>query len=83
MLSQLATAAKVVGVKQSKKAIRDGKATRVYIALDAEQRVLRPVCDLCREMNVPVEEVTTMTELGDACAIDVGAAVVTVLSESC
>lgn len=81
MLSQLAAAAKVVGVKQSKKAIRDGKAARVLIALDAEQRVLRPICDLCREMNVPVEEVATMAELGDACSIDVGAAVVAVLSE--
>lgn len=80
MLSQLATAAKVVGVKQSKKAIRDGAAARVFVALDAEQRVLRPICDLCREMNVPVEEVATMAELGDACSIDVGAAVVAVLN---
>lgn len=79
MLSQLAAAAKVVGVKQSRKAIRDGKAQRVYIALDAEQRVLRPICDLCREMSVPVEEVATMDELGKASRIDVGAAVVTVL----
>ena len=46
MLSQLTAAAKVVGVKQSRKAIRDGKAARVYIALDAEQRVLRPICDV-------------------------------------
>ena len=44
------------------------------MALDAEQRVLRPICDLCREMNVPVEEVATMAELGLACQIDVGAA---------
>mgnify|MGYP002799982539 FL=1 len=81
MLSQLTAVAKVVGVKQSRKAIRDGKAARVYVALDADQRVLRPICDLCREMNVPVEEVATMAELGLACQIDVGAAVVTVLAE--
>ena len=81
MLSQLQTAAKVVGVKQSKKVIRDGKAVRVFVALDAEPRVLRPICDLCRDMNVPVEEVTTMTELGEASKIDVGAAVVTILAE--
>ena len=82
MLSQLQTAAKVVGVKQSKKAIRDGNATRVFIALDAEQRVLRPVYDLCREMHVPVDEVDTMAMLGSACKIDVGAAVVTVLKDA-
>ena len=81
MLSQLQTATKVVGVKQSKKAIRDGRAARVVVALDADPRVLRPICDLCRDMNVPVDEAATMAELGDACMIDVGAAVVTVLSE--
>lgn len=81
MLSQLQAATKVIGVKQSKKAIRDGKAARVVVALDAEQRVLRPIFDLCRDMNIPVEEAYTMAELGDACKIDVGAAVVTILSE--
>ena len=81
MLSQLSAAAKVVGVKQSRKAIRDGKAARVFIALDVEQRVLRPICDLCRDMDVQLEEVATMAELGKACQIDVGAAVVAVLAE--
>ncbi len=81
MLSQLSATSKVVGVKQSAKAIKSGRADRVYIALDAEQRVLRPICELCRQMQVEVEEVATMAELGDACMIDVGAAVVTVLTE--
>ena len=39
MLSELRTAHKVIGVKQSKKAIRDGAAAGVYIALGAEKRV--------------------------------------------
>ena len=43
MLSQLSQAAKVVGVKQSKKAIRDGNAQTVFVADDAEQRVIRPI----------------------------------------
>ena len=38
MLSALRTAHRVIGVKQSKKAIRDGAAAEVYIALDAEKR---------------------------------------------
>ena len=81
MLSQLAQAAKVVGVKQSNKAIKEGKAVGVFIADDAEQRVIRPIADLCRQMNVPLTEVPTMAELGDAAGIDVGAAVVTILAE--
>lgn len=79
MLSELRTAHKVIGVKQSKKAIRDGKAEEVFVALDAEKRVVGPVYDLCSETDTKLTEITTMTELGDAAGIDVGAAVVTVL----
>ncbi|MDY3711213.1 MAG: ribosomal L7Ae/L30e/S12e/Gadd45 family protein [Agathobaculum sp.] len=79
MLSELRTAHKVIGVKQSKKAIRDGAAAEVYIALDAERRVTGPIYELCSETNTRISEITTMAELGDAAGIDVGAAVVTVL----
>ena len=79
MLSELHTAHKVIGVKQSKKAIRDGAAAEVYVALDAEKRVVGPVYELCSETDTRITEITTMAELGDAAGIDVGAAVVTVL----
>lgn len=78
MLSQLKTLNKVVGVKQSKKVIKDGSAKTVFIAADAETRVKKPVAELCREMQVEVIEVPTMEELGKACGIDVGAAIVAV-----
>ena len=74
MLSELHTAHKVIGVKQSKKA-----AAQVFVALDAEKRVVGPIYELCSEHGMEVTEVTTMTELGDAVGIDVGAAVVVVL----
>lgn len=81
MLSELHTAHKVIGVKQSKKAIRDGAAAEVYVALDAEKRVVGPVYELCSETGTKVTENTTMAELGDAVGIDVGASVVTVLRD--
>ena len=79
MLSELRTAHKVIGVKQSKKAIRDGAAAEVYVALDAEKRVVGPIYELCSETDTRITEITTMAEMGDAAGIDVGAAVVTVL----
>ncbi|MCQ5130109.1 ribosomal L7Ae/L30e/S12e/Gadd45 family protein [Butyricicoccus faecihominis] len=82
MLSELRTAHKVIGVKQSKKAIRDGAAAEVFVALDAEKRVTAPIYELCGETNTKVSEITTMAELGDAAGIDVGAAVVTVLRQT-
>ena len=81
MLSELHTAHKVIGVKQSKKAIRDGAAAEVYVALDAEKRVVGPVYELCSETDTRITEITTMAELGDAVGIDVGASVVTVLRD--
>ena len=54
MLSQLSSAAKVVGVKQSKKVIRDGSATHALIAADAERRITSPIYELCEAHNVPV-----------------------------
>lgn len=79
MLSELRTAHKVIGVKQSKKAIKDGTAAEVFVALDAEKRVVGPIYELCSETDTKVSEITTMAELGDAAGIDVGAAVVAVL----
>lgn len=79
MLSELNTAAKVVGIKQSKKAVRDGKAVRVFIAEDAESRVTSQISDLCSECGVEVVRAPSMKELGAAAGIAVGAAVVTVV----
>ena len=79
MLSELRTAHKVIGVKPSQKAIKDGAAAEVFVALDAEKRVVGPIYELCSETDTKVSEITTMAELGDAAGIDVGAAVVTVL----
>ena len=75
MLSELHTAHKVIGVKQSKKAIRDGAAAQVFVALDAEKRVVGPIYELCSEHGMEVTE----TDLHYSFGIDVGAAVVVVL----
>ena len=53
MLSELHTAHKVIGVKQSKKAIRDGAAAQVFVALDAEKRVVGPIYELCKLPRSP------------------------------
>ena len=76
MLTELASREKVIGVKQSARAIRDGRAQRVFLACDADELVLEPI----RSGSLPVEEGYTMAQLGRACGIAVGAAVVTVLN---
>lgn len=73
MLSELAKAEKVVGLKQTKRAIADGTAQNVYIAEDAEMRLRLEISLLCESYNVPVTMVESMKALGGACGIKIGA----------
>ena len=79
MLTELASRKKVAGVKQSVRAIRDGRASRVFLACDADEPVLTPLRQICGDL--PVVTSYTMAQLGRVCGIAVGAAVVTELKE--
>ena len=81
MLTELASLEKVIGVKQSRKSIREGRAKRVYLACDADPAITAPVADSCVSADIPVDTAHTMAQLGHACQITVGASVVAVLSE--
>ncbi|GHU88007.1 50S ribosomal protein L7ae [Clostridia bacterium] len=65
---------RVVGLKQSRKAVKDGLAVKVFIARDAEPHVREPFEALCKEASVAVEYIDTCAELGKTCGIDIGAA---------
>lgn len=73
---------KLVGIKQTTKAIKSGEANVIYVAKDAENKLIEPVVTLAKENGCPrIEYVDTMKELGKLCGIDVGAAVAVVLKE--
>ncbi|CUH97842.1 hypothetical protein P22_3989 [Propionispora sp. 2/2-37] len=78
-LDTLKQASKVIGVKQAVKTVEKNKASKVYMAQDADERIVRSLRDVCQQNHVPIEMVTTMSELGKACGIEVGAAAVAVL----
>ena len=80
VITELASQEKVIGVKQSRKAIREGRAKRVYLACDADPAITEPVAASCAEAGIPVETDYTLAQLGEACRISVGASVVAVLS---
>ncbi|MBE6085973.1 MULTISPECIES: ribosomal L7Ae/L30e/S12e/Gadd45 family protein [Selenomonas] len=73
-LEALKTAKRVIGIKQVAKAVKREAATEVFIADDADAKVVEPLETLCTEQNVPVSRVSSMKELGTACNIEVGAA---------
>ena len=79
MLSVLASSNRVAGVKQSGKAVREGRAARVFLARDADPAITEPMEEECAVRGVPVETEFTLAELGRACRISVGAAVAVIL----
>ncbi|KGR75319.1 ribosomal L7Ae/L30e/S12e/Gadd45 family protein [Lysinibacillus fusiformis] len=68
----------IIGTKQAVKAIRAGQVTELFVALDADNWVTDPVVILAKEVGVPVSLVESKKELGKACGIHVGAAVVAI-----
>ena len=82
LISQLQTEHKVVGVKQSRKAVQRGEARLVFLAEDADPQVTEPMQALCNEAQVPVELIPKMRELGAACGIRLGCAVAALLKEA-
>jgi len=72
---------KVVGVKQTVKAIKNGIVKIVYIAKDADNKLLQSVKVLVDENSLELVYINTMKELGKLCGIDVGAATAAILKE--
>lgn len=76
-----AAAKRVVGVKQTLKALEKGSAQIIYIARDAEAHVVQPVLEACQRRGLVPVYVDSMKELGRHCQIDVGAATAAIVEE--
>ena len=69
----------VVGAKQLKKAVRDGRARYVFLAENADPAVTGPLAALCAASHIQITWVPSMAELGRSCGIEVGAAAAAVV----
>jgi large subunit ribosomal protein L7A len=67
---------KVVGIKQTRKAAEQDRLEAVFIAYDADQRVVGQLKQLCEEKKIDVYTTESMKQLGKAAGIDVGAAII-------
>lgn len=70
---------KVIGLKQTIKHIKNGEGHCLYVAKDAEGKLINPIVKLAEEKLVKIVYVDTMKELGILCGIDVGATVALIL----
>ena len=64
----------VVGSKQLRKALQNGRARRVWLAQNADPAITEPIEAMCRENLVDCVWVCSMEQLGRSCGIEVGAA---------
>ena len=72
---------KIVGLKQTVKAVRNGTAKRVYVAEDADDFIKQSVLDACSDKNLQIIYVNSMKELGDACGIDICASTAAIVED--
>lgn len=79
MLTKLEQASKVVGVKQVRRALKDGRATGIYLAKNADPALTEPLAQEAQRQGVEIHWIDTMKVLGHACGIAVGAAVAATL----
>ena len=79
MPNELTNSARVVGVKQVRRALNAGRARRLYLAKDADPQLTLTLAGQAREQGVEAVWLDSMRELGRICGIAVGAAVAAVI----
>ena len=70
-MHRLKESQKVVGTKQTLKMLQKKVASAVYVANDADERIIRQIIDLAEDQKLPVITVDTMVQLGKECNIEV------------
>lgn len=78
MLEGISSDNLIVGLRRSTKAIEHSGAQCVYVAQDIAPPLLDSIVNLAKAYNVPLKKVSSKSELGKACKIDVAASVVVV-----
>ena len=70
---------KVVGIKQTKTAIKSGTATVVYVASDADFCAVEEVLSLCKNNGIELVCDYSRKEIARACKVDVPSAAAAIL----
>ena len=70
---------KVIGIKQCTKLIKSNEGKVLYVAKDANAKLISPIIQLAKEKNIEIVEVSTMKELGKIGGIDVNSSAILTL----
>ena len=80
-LAKLGSGNHVVGAKQIRKAFARSAVSWVYLAKNADPAITEPLIALCQHHGVDFAWVKSMTDLGRACGIEVGAAAAAIVAQ--
>ncbi len=69
----------VIGKKQTQRALAKDEAASIYVAEDADKKVVNDIIEISNEKKIEVVYVDTMENLGKMFGIDVKAAVAATL----
>ena len=72
---------KVIGIKQCLKFIKLGKGKVLYVANDADARLISPLIELAEKENIKIVEISTMKELGLMSGIEVKSATTLIIEK--
>ncbi|MDO8685096.1 MAG: ribosomal L7Ae/L30e/S12e/Gadd45 family protein [Clostridiales bacterium] len=76
MLDELKnTRNRTVGLKQTLRAVEKDEVKAIFIARDAEDRIINNVRSICDTKAIEVVYAESMVLLGKTCGIDIGTAV--------
>ena len=79
MLDSLQQNNRVIGIKQTYKALNQDKVKTLYLAEDVEEHLIEKLKETASKKNVEIIYVDSMKKLGKACGIDVSAATAAIL----
>jgi len=74
MLDFLQQSNKVIGIKQTNKALNQDLVKTLYLAKDADHHLIAKLEEVANEKDIEIVYIDSMKELGKACGIDVSAA---------
>ncbi len=78
-MHRLQQGSRIVGTKQTMKALQHREVIQLYIAEDASRQQVRPLIAVATAQKIPIVYVPTMKELGKACDVEVKTATAALL----
>ncbi|MCD5413383.1 MAG: ribosomal L7Ae/L30e/S12e/Gadd45 family protein [Clostridiales bacterium] len=79
MLEILKHEKKTIGIKETSKAMKQGKIRVLYIADDLDNHLKKQIEDVAKDIKLEVVRIESKRKLGVACGIDVSASAVGIL----